>query len=278
MRRIVCGITLTILLTSILTFAFEIYPVEANSEYRLILETDKKIYALGENVMIILKNIGNETVTIGGYPAWQIFTYPEEQLVCPKIFAFLLWELHPGENDTFTWNQYNEFTESFVESGMYVVMDVQGWDLSTYFKIVGQPTGPEAEFTAIPETADVGEFVKFDGSSSLPGWNGTHEMPITEYRWDFDDGSKTTTSTPKVQHSFSSPGAYYVTLTVYASGATPDTDSTIHEVIIEPPVGGYSLPIKGYTTQKPLTLYPALVAILTLVFSVIKRKVSNKTK
>jgi len=279
LRKIVCGITLTILLTSMLTFAFEIYPVEANSEYRLILKTDKKIYALGENVMIILENIGNENVIIGGYPAWRIFTYPEEQPVYPKIFALLLWELDPGENDTFAWNQYNEFTENFVESGMYVVMDVQGWNLSTYFKIAVQPIGPEAEFTAIPETVNVGESVKFDASSSLPGWNGTHEMPITEYRWNFDDSSKTTTSTPTVHHSFSSPGAYYVTLTVYAPGATPETDSTTHKVnITEPPVGGYSLPIKAYTTEKPLTLYLALVAILTLVFTVIKRKASKKTK
>jgi hypothetical protein len=150
-----------------------------------------------------------------------------------------------------------------------------------YYVMLYQPPyyGPKAEFEAIPETAEVGEFVKFDASSSLSGWNGTHEMPITEYRWNFDDGNKTTTSTPKVYHSFSSSGVYYVTFTVYAPGATPETDSTTHKVnITEPPVGGYSLPIKGYTTQKPLTLYLALVAILTLVFSVIKRKASNKTK
>jgi len=148
-----------------------------------------------------------------------------------------------------------------------------------YVMLYQPPYGPKAEFTAIPETVHVGESVKFDASSSLLGWNGTHEMPITEYRWNFDDGNKTTTSTPTVHHSFSSPGAYYVTLTVYAPSATPETDSTTRKVTIKPtPVGGYSLPIKGYTTQKPLTLYLALVAILTLVFSVIKRKASNKTK
>jgi len=69
-----------------------------------------------------------------------------------------------------------------------------------------QPHGSEAEFEAIPDTALTGEPIKFDASASLPGWNGTHEMPIAEYRWDFGDGNQTTTSTPTVYHSFSSSG------------------------------------------------------------------------
>jgi len=136
-----------------------------------------------------------------------------------------------------------------------------------------QPYGPEAEFTAIPDTALVGKSVKFDASSSLPGWNGTHEMPITEYRWDFGDGNETTTSTPIVYHSFSGPRIYYVTLTVYAPGATPKTDLTTRKVTVTAiPVGGYSLPIEGYATEKPLTPYLALVAILTAVFITIRHK------
>jgi len=98
-------------------------------------------------------------------------------------------------------------------------------------------------------------------------------MPITEYRWDFADGNKTTTSTPTVYHSFSSSGTYYVTLTVYAPGATPETDSTTKKVTITAiPVGGYSFPIKGYTTEKPLTLYLALIGILTVSFTIAKRR------
>jgi parallel beta-helix repeat protein len=141
------------------------------------------------------------------------------------------------------------------------------------FVFAVQPHGPEAEFEAIPDTALTGESIKFDASASSLGWNGTHEMPITEYRWDFDDGNKTTTFTPIVYHSFQSPGIYYVTLTVYAPGATPETDSTTHKVTITAiPVGGYSIPIKGYTTEKPLTLYLALIAILTASFTIVKRR------
>ena len=143
----------------------------------------------------------------------------------------------------------------------------------TVYFTISLPYSPDAAFTAIPDTASTGESIKFDASASLSGWNGTHEMPIIEYRWDFGDGNETITSTPIVYHSFSSSANYYVTLTVYAPGATPETDSVTHKVTITAiPVGGYSFPIKGYAAEKPLTLYLALVAILTASFTIAKRR------
>lgn len=44
------------------------------------------------------------------------------------------------------------------------------------------------------------------------------------------------------------------------------------------PVGGYSLLIEGPPTTKPLTPYLALIAILTISFTAIKRKTARKTK
>ncbi len=49
-------------------------------------------------------------------------------------------------------------------------------------------------------------------------------------------------------------------------------DTISFQVYFRIPVGGYSFPIKGYTTAKPLTLYLPLVAILTAVFTIIKYK------
>jgi len=134
--KAVSGIMLTVLLIGMLTLAFNVQLNQADQKPQLLLETDKDVYISGKNVTIILVNIGTETVNIGGYPAWQIFTYPEEEPVYPKIFAFLAWSLDPGENDTFTWNQYNEFAQSSAEPGMYVIKDTQGLGLSTYFKII----------------------------------------------------------------------------------------------------------------------------------------------
>lgn len=154
------------------------------------------------------------------------------------------------------------------------------WGLKDFLlTIKPHPQPPVANFTWNPSIPKVGESVTFDASSSSPGWNGTNEMPIVEYRWDFGDGIKATTSAPTVYHSFSSSGIYYVALTVYAPGATPATDSTTHRVtVISVPVGGYSFSIKGYTTEKPSTVYLALVAILTTVFTVVRREIASKTK
>jgi len=48
--------------------------------------------------------------------------------------------------------------------------------------------------------------------------------------------------------------------------------TTYTAVYTEPPIGGYSFPIKGYTAEKPLTLYLALIGILTVSFTIAKRR------
>ncbi len=50
-------------------------------------------------------------------------------------------------------------------------------------------------------------------------------------------------------------------------------DTISFRVHIMMPIGGYSFPIEGHTTEKPLTLCLAIVTVLTAVFTVIKRKV-----
>jgi hypothetical protein len=141
------------------------------------------------------------------------------------------------------------------------------------------PYGPKSSFTATPEAANVGQAIAFNGSTSTPGWNGTLIMPIIEYRWDFGDGNKITTSTSTVFHSFSSPGIYYITLTVYAPGATPETNSTSYRVTVAAvPVGGYSLTIRTPTTANPSMFYVALVALLSIGFTAVKRNTRRKTQ
>lgn len=175
-------------------------------------------------------------------------------------------------------------THTYDHAGTYTVTlnvtDSQGlWDIKQKQIQVVQPHGPKAEFIATPETAHTDENIKFNASASLPGWNGTHTMPITEYHWDFGDGNTTTTTTPIIYHSYKTAGNYYVRLTVYAPGATPETDSATHVVtVVSVPVGGYSLSISTYTMAKPSTLHIALIAILTVAFVVIRRKTPRKTR
>jgi parallel beta-helix repeat protein len=170
-RKMVSAVTLTLLLTSMLTLAFNIQPAKADQETQILLETDKDTYILGKNVTIVLANIDIETVQIGGYPAWQIYTYPEEEPVYPKIFAWLAWSLDPGENDTFVWNQYNQFNESFCEPGTYVVKDTQGWGLSTYFKIIAAEIIVPDDYPTIQEAvnaASPGDIIYVYGPDYYP--------------------------------------------------------------------------------------------------------------
>ena len=196
------------------------------------------------------------------------------------VTVYISKEVAPTEDDI---DVYLVTKEGVMEPADYTMTSMNGmWnvtcvELQTWrFKdllLTIKPHPPAANFTWSPSISKVGEPLTFDASSSLPGWNGTHEIPISEYRWNFGGGINITTSTPILYYIFISPGIYYVTLTVYAPGATPETDTISHKVtIISVPVGGYSIPIKGYTTEKPLTLYLALVAILAVSFTIAKRR------
>ncbi|MCJ7719540.1 PKD domain-containing protein [Candidatus Bathyarchaeota archaeon] len=144
---------------------------------------------------------------------------------------------------------------------------------------VVQPHGPKAESSVVPETANVGELVEFNATNSQPGWNGTNQAPITEYRWDFGDGNKTTTTTPIIYHAFSSSGTYYPTLTVYASGATPETNMNTHRVtIISVPVGGYSVSMKRYGTAIPSSLHLVILIVLSAFLTAARRKTRRKNR
>jgi thermitase len=197
----------------------------------------------------------------------------------PNGGTIIKYEWNFGDGETATGKVVSH---TYTNSGTYTVTlnvtDSEGlWDIEQKQTQVVQPHSPKAEFTATPETARLGENIKFDGSASLPGWNGTHIMPIIEYRWDFGDGNTTTTSTSIIYHSYKTARNYYVTLTVYAPGATPETDTITHRVtVISVPVGGYSFPIQVQTKTEPIITYIASLTIITMLFTKIKQKTKRK--
>lgn len=74
---------------------------------------------------------------------------------------------------------------------------------------------PVAEFTYSPSTPGINEIITFDASAS----NATTPLEITEYQWDFDDGTtkayvKDVNLTDTTTHSFAAGGTYSVSLAV----------------------------------------------------------------
>jgi hypothetical protein len=74
---------------------------------------------------------------------------------------------------------------------------------------------PAAYFVASPSPFYMGQTILFNATDSYGEWNGTGYLPITEYAWNWGDGSPLENdTTPKAFHSFAYGGSYLVTLRV----------------------------------------------------------------
>jgi len=73
-------------------------------------------------------------------------------------------------------------------------------------------------------------------------------------------------------------GIYYVYLKVTDAKGNTAQSETARITAATVPVGGYSVPIDRYIIAKPLMLYFASVAILTIAFAVVGRKTPRKPK
>jgi len=95
----------------------------------------------------------------------------------------------------------------------------------------------------------------FDASGSRPGYDGDSLCPITQYTWDFGDGTMLTTTDPVVEHTYSQLGMYQVKLTVYAPGQGPGYDSystteTVVRCVEQVDVDAF-VEIKNYNEEDP---------------------------
>ena len=95
---------------------------------------------------------------------------------------------------------------------------------------------PRATLNANPLNIQVGDTVGFDGRDSDP-----IEGIITEYLWDFGDGSTQSTVNGYTTHLFESPGAFVVTLKVVNDQGGEDT-ATVTISVNGPPIIELNIP------------------------------------
>ncbi len=83
---------------------------------------------------------------------------------------------------------------------------------------------PTAAFSYLPTAPTIGEWVRFDGTSSTDT-DGT----ISSYRWSFGDGTSPVTD-PVVYHQFTGAGSYSVSLTVTDDDGATNTKTQVVSV------------------------------------------------
>ena len=197
---------------------------------KLLLEADKGIYKLGENITIMLTNIGNHTIQwIGRWPVpWDIFTYPENRCVFAAVPCYCIFELPPGENVSYTWNQSDMFTIHPVEPGIYEVRDNQAWELSVCFRIVNAEIIVPDDYPTIQEAINAAS----DGDTVFVR-NGTYyeNVVVNKSVSLIGENADTTTidgnETGKVVHVIAN-GIVISGFTVQNSGRTVGLDGGIY--------------------------------------------------
>jgi PKD repeat protein len=124
---------------------------------------------------------------------------------------------------------------------------------------------PTAKFTYSPPSPIVNGTITFDASGSLPGYNGTHNIRIANYTWDFGDGNVTVVETSTIKHKYIAAGVYTVNLTVTCeynsvlAGLGLLSNSTWQEITVRPPLPYSPTAIKTHTPS----LYPRVNETIT---------------
>jgi parallel beta-helix repeat protein len=168
-------------------------------------------------------------------------------------------------------------THQYGSAGDYTVTlnvtDSEGlWDIEQKQIEVKAPP-PPLTVSISPTSASilVGQSVTF--TSTVSGGYTPYS-----YQWYLNGNPVSGATSASWTFTPTASGIYYVHLKVTDAKGNTAQSETARITVATVPVGGYSVPIQGYSTAKPLTPYLTLIAILTIALATIKRKTPRKTK
>lgn len=121
-------------------------------------------------------------------------------------------------------------THTYADPGLYqvslTVTSSAGSDTEVKTDYIYVTKPPAAEFTATPTSGDMPLRVEFTDEST-PG-----SSPITQWRWSFGDGSRSSAKNPS--HTYTRPGIYAISLSVYSAEGNNTKTKVDYVTVIEP--------------------------------------------
>jgi YVTN family beta-propeller protein len=126
----------------------------------------------------------------------------------------------PTEGTNFSQPVIHLYAEVGLHTASLTVTDANGDTGAATLDIVATTAGgggaPIARFDWTPARPYIDEEVTFDaGASTDPARGNVSPRAIVVYTWDFGDGSESATTAETVDHTYTWPGTYTVTLTIY---------------------------------------------------------------
>ena len=251
--------------------SYKLSPESRNGTYR--------VYATGESGAMRASQSTTFQVEAAGNPPQASFTFTPSQPFVNQVVTFdgsasspegyddaiVRYEWKFGDDNSTIVRSGNKTNpppstaqHTFATNGTYIVTlnvtDTENlWCTTSKQITIRPPTGPTADFT----WTRVGNLtVRFDASSSLPGWNGTAETLIASYEWNFGDYNTTTVSAATIIHQYATEGNYSVTLTVKDGQNLTDniTQTVLVQMIQFPP---WDINQDGYVNAKDAVILGA---------------------
>jgi hypothetical protein len=247
---------------------------------RDIRSTHSPSWGWCNHIFLLINNVSVAKTYSGGVWYDMLFTHGE----------FLSWNHYnytATGADGQSWYAYEySIPESVDKTHMkiQIVCNAHDWSFydTSYFSdlefvvdnvelLLALPPPLSASISPLSASIAVGNSVTF--TSTVSG--GT--TPYS-YQWYLDGNPVSGATSVSWTSAPTMSGIYYIYLKVTDSSSNTTQSETARITVASVPVGGYSFPMEGHKSAKPLTPYLTLIAVTAIGFVVIRRKTTRDAK